>query len=85
MIMMLQVKGVYYPVTKSGTNEFAVVLFSIIEQMHQVNSTIQGQEEVDSTTPYGLSLGGPIVKKITLFMVYERQDVGDPQFIANIQ
>ncbi|MFT5244465.1 MAG: hypothetical protein ACI8QQ_002405 [Psychroserpens sp.] len=76
-------------VTKSGTNEFSgSAFFYHRADALQSKFTIQGQErEVDFyNSQYGLSLGGPIVKdKLHFFMVYERQDAGDPQFIANIQ
>lgn len=76
-------------VTKSGTNEFSgSAFFYHRADALQSKFTIQGQErEADFyNSQYGLSLGGPIVKdKLHFFMVYERQDAGDPQFIANIQ
>lgn len=76
-------------VTKSGTNELSgSAFFYHRADALQSKFTIQGQErEADFyNSQYGLSLGGPIVKdKLHFFMVYERQDAGDPQFIANIQ
>ena len=76
-------------VTKSGTNEFSgSTFFYHRADALQSKFTIQGQERNADfyNSQYGFSLGGPIIKdKLHFFMVYERQDAGDPQFIANIQ
>ena len=76
-------------VTKSGTNEFSgSAFFYHRADALQSSFTIQGEErEADFyNSQYGLSLGGPLVKdKLHFFLVYERQDAGDPQFIGNIQ
>lgn len=76
-------------VTKSGTNEFSgSAFFYHRADGLQSNFTIQGEErEADFyNSQYGLSVGGPLIKdKLHFFLVYERQDAGDPQFIANIQ
>lgn len=81
--------GAITAVTKSGTNEFSgsAFFYHRADEL-QSNFTIQGEErEADFfNSQYGLSLSGPIVKdKLQFFMVYERQDAGDPQFIGNIQ
>ncbi|WP_218598226.1 TonB-dependent receptor [Polaribacter sp. NJDZ03] len=76
-------------VTKSGTNEFEGSAFFYHRSDNlQSQYTIQGQDrEADFyNSQSGFSLGGPIIKdKLHFFLVYERQDAGDPQFIANIQ
>jgi hypothetical protein len=76
-------------VTKSGTNEFEGSTFFYHRADNlQSQYTIQGQKrDADFyNSQSGLSIGGPIIKdKLHFFLVYERQDAGDPQFIANIQ
>lgn len=76
-------------VTKSGTNEFEGSAFFYHRADNlQSQYTIQGQErDADFyNSQSGLSIGGPLIKdKLHFFLVYERQDAGDPQFIANIQ
>lgn len=81
--------GAITSVTKSGTNEFegSTFFYHRADDL-QSKFTIQGEErEADFyNSQYGVSLGGPLVKdKLHFFFVYERQDAGDPQFIANIQ
>lgn len=81
--------GAITSVTKSGTNEFeGSAFFYHRADGLQSKFTIQGEErEADFyNSQYGLSVGGPLIKdKLHFFLVYERQDAGDPQFIANIQ
>jgi len=76
-------------VTKSGTNDFEGSAFFYHRADNlQSQYTIQGEKrEADFyNSQSGLSLGGPLIKdKLHFFLVYERQDAGDPQFIANIQ
>ncbi|WP_158839045.1 TonB-dependent receptor [Polaribacter sp. L3A8] len=76
-------------VTKSGTNEFEGSAFFYHRADNlQSQYTIQGQKrDADFyNSQSGLSIGGPLIKdKLHFFLVYERQDAGDPQFIANIQ
>lgn len=81
--------GAITSVTKSGTNEFSTSAFFYHRADGlQSKLNIQGEErEADFyNSQYGLSVGGPLIKdKLHFFLVYERQDAGDPQFIANIQ
>ena len=76
-------------VTKSGTNEFEGSAFFYHRADNlQSQYTIQGQKrDADFyNSQSGLSIGGPIIKdKLHFFLVYERQDAGDPQYIGNIQ
>ncbi|MCR1025667.1 carboxypeptidase-like regulatory domain-containing protein [Cellulophaga baltica] len=81
--------GAITAVTKSGTNEFkgSAFFYHRADEL-QSDFTIQGEDrEADFyNSQYGLSVGGPLIKdKLHFFLVYERQDAGDPQFIANIQ
>ncbi|MFS4468708.1 TonB-dependent receptor [Maribacter sp. 2210JD10-5] len=81
--------GAITSVTKSGTNKFegSAFFFHRADAL-QSQFNIQGEErEADFyNSQYGLSVGGPLIKdKLHFFLVYERQDAGDPQFIANIQ
>ncbi|MFI8379489.1 carboxypeptidase regulatory-like domain-containing protein [Leeuwenhoekiella sp. NPDC079379] len=81
--------GAITSVTKSGTNEFTgSTFFYHRADALQSNYNIQGERrEADFyNSQYGLSLGGPLVKdKLHFFLVYERQDAGDPVSIADIQ
>jgi hypothetical protein len=81
--------GAITSVTKSGTNKFEGSTFFYHRADNlQSQYTIQGEDRKADfyNSQYGLSLGGPILKdKLHFFLVYERQDAGDPQFIANIQ
>ncbi|GAB7257839.1 TonB-dependent receptor [Polaribacter sp. OB-PA-B3] len=76
-------------VTKSGTNNFEGSAFFYHRADNlQSQYTIQGQERNADfyNSQSGLSVGGPIIEdKLHFFLVYERQDAGDPQFIANIE
>ena len=71
-------------VTKSGTNDFEGSAFFYHRADNlQSQYTIQGEKrEADFyNSQSGLSLGGPLIKdKLHFFLVYERQDAGDPQF-----
>jgi hypothetical protein len=81
--------GAITSVTKSGTNKFEGSTFFYHRADNlQSQYTIQGEDRKADfyNSQYGLSLGGPILKdKLHFFLVYERQDAGDPQLIANIQ
>ena len=81
--------GAITSVTKSGTNEFTgSTFFYHRADALQSNYNIQGERrEADFyNSQYGLSLGGPLVKdKLHFFLVYERQDAGNPLSIADIQ
>ncbi|MHA7942629.1 TonB-dependent receptor [Formosa sp. 3Alg 14/1] len=76
-------------VTKSGTNEFSGSAFFYHRADNlQSKYNIQGQERTADfyTSQSGFSLGGPIIKdKLHFFGVYERQDAGEPVYIADIQ
>lgn len=76
-------------VTKSGTNNFegSAFFYHRADDL-QSQYTIQGQKRNADfyNSQSGLSIGGPIIEdKLHFFLVYERQDAGDPQFIANIE
>lgn len=76
-------------VTKSGTNTFrGSTFFYHRADGLQSQFNIQGEERNADfyNSQYGLSLGGPLIKdKLHFFVVYERQDAGDPLSIADIQ
>lgn len=75
--------------TKSGTNEFAgSVFFFHRNDGLQSKYDIRGNERTADfyNSQYGVSLGGPIIKdKLQFYTVYERQDAGEPVFIADLQ
>lgn len=81
--------GAINAVTKSGTNEISgsAFLYHRADGL-QSKYNIQGEERTADfyNSQYGVSLGGPIVKnKLHFFLVYERQDAGEPVSIADIQ
>ena len=83
-----QAGGALNAVTKSGTNEFeggAFVYHRNDALASQVD--IRGNERDQDFYNYqwGFSLGGPIVKdKVHFFVAFDRQDAGEPVFIADI-
>lgn len=81
--------GTVSAVTKTGTNDFTGTLFTYHRADWLASPyDIRGNERtVDfSTTQWGFSLGGPIVKdKLHFFLVFDRQDEAQPFFIADIQ
>ncbi len=75
--------------TKSGTNEFSGSAF-LFHRNDALQSPydIRGNERTADfyNSQYGFSLGGPLIKdKLLFFTVYERQDAGEPEFIADLQ
>lgn len=81
--------GAITSVTKSGTNEFkGSTFFYHRADGLQSKYNIQGEERNADfyNSQYGVSLGGPLIKdKLHFFLVYERQDAGNPLSIADIQ
>ncbi|MEM7486473.1 MAG: carboxypeptidase regulatory-like domain-containing protein [Bacteroidota bacterium] len=81
--------GAINAVTKSGTNTLSgSAFFYHRADALQSQFNIRGEDRDANffTSQYGFSLSGPIVKdKLHFFMVYERQDEGDPVSIADIQ
>ncbi|WP_187270874.1 TonB-dependent receptor [Neolewinella aurantiaca] len=75
--------------TKSGTNEFeGSVFFFHRNDGLQSKYDIRGNERTSDfyNSQYGVSLGGPLIKdKLQFYTVYERQDAGEPVFIADLQ
>ena len=75
--------------TKSGTNEFTgSAFFFHRNDALQSNFDIRGNERTADfyTSQYGLSMGGPLIEnKLFFYTVYERQDAGEPVFIADLQ
>ena len=75
--------------TKSGTNEFSgSAFFFHRNDALQSSYDIRGNERTADfyNSQYGFSLGGPLIKdKLLFFTVYERQDAGEPEFIADLQ
>lgn len=75
--------------TKSGTNTFTGSVFGYHRADWLANPRdIRGNKRtVDfSTTQYGFSFGGPIIKdKLHFFVVLDRQEQASPFFIADIQ
>ena len=84
-----QVGGSISATTKSGTNEFqGSAFFFHRNDALQSNVDIRGNERTAdfSTSQYGFSLGGPLIKdKLQFYTVYERQDEVTPVFIADLQ
>ncbi|WP_340152273.1 TonB-dependent receptor [uncultured Marivirga sp.] len=83
-----QAGGALNAVTKSGTNKFEGSAF-MYHRNDQLASQldIRGNERDQEFSNYqwGFSLGGPIVKdKVHFYMAYDRQDSGQPVFIADI-
>ncbi|MGB5821864.1 MAG: carboxypeptidase regulatory-like domain-containing protein [Saonia sp.] len=81
--------GAINAVTKSGTNELSgSAFFYHRADALQSQFNIRGEDRDANfyTSQYGVSLSGPIIKdKLHFFVVYERQDAGDPLSIADIQ
>ena len=75
--------------TKSGTNEFSgSAFFFHRNDALQSNFDIRGNERTADfyNSQYGVSLGGPLIKnKLLFYTVYERQDAGEPIFLADLQ
>lgn len=76
-------------VTKSGTNTLTGSAFTFartnwLSSNYNLNGTKRSQEF--STTQYGFSLGGPIIKdKAHFFVVWDHQADSRPLYIADIQ
>ncbi|SDY80761.1 TonB-dependent receptor [Hymenobacter psychrophilus] len=81
--------GVISAATKSGTNTFTGSAFTYHRADWLANPRdIRGNKRtVDfSTTQYGFSLGGPVIKdKLHFFVALDRQQQALPFFIADIQ
>ncbi len=75
--------------TRSGTNNLeGSVFFFHRNDALQSDFDIRGNERTADfyNSQYGVSLGGPLIKdKLHFFTVFERQDAGEPVFIADIQ
>ena len=83
-----QAGGALNAVTKSGTNTLEGSAF-VYHRNDALASgvTIEGDPRQQDFYNYqwGFSLGGPIIKdKMHFFMAFDRQDAGEPVFIANI-
>ncbi len=83
-----QAGGALNAVTKTGTNTFEGSAF-VYHRNDALSSNldIRGNERTQDFYNYqwGFSLGGPIIKdKIHFFVAYDRQDAGEPEFIADI-
>lgn len=83
-----QAGGALNAVTKSGTNQFEGSAF-VYHRNDNLSSNldIRGNERTQDFYNYqwGFSLGGPIIKdKLHFFVAYDRQDAGEPEFIADI-
>jgi hypothetical protein len=83
-----QAGGALNAVTKSGTNTFEGSAF-VYHRNDNLSSNldIRGNERTQDFYNYqwGFSLGGPIIKdKMHFFVAYDRQDAGEPEFIADI-
>lgn len=76
-------------VTKTGTNRLrgsAFFYHRADDLQSQFNIRGEDRDANFFTSQYGLSVGGPLVKdKLHYFIVYERQDEGSPESIADIQ
>lgn len=76
-------------VTKSGTNDLkGSAFFYHRADALQSQFNIRGEDRDANffTSQYGLSLSGALIQdKLHFFMVYERQDEGSPESIADIQ
>lgn len=84
-----QAGGALNAVTKSGTNtlEGSAFVYHRNDNLASPND-IRGnrREVVFNNTQWGFSLGGPIIKdKVHFFTVFDRQDAGEPVFIADIR
>ena len=75
--------------TKSGTNEFSgSAFFFHRNDALQSSYDIRGNDRQADfyNSQFGVSLGGPLIKdKLLFFTVFERQEAGEPEFIADLQ
>ncbi|MBB3697721.1 carboxypeptidase-like regulatory domain-containing protein [Flammeovirga yaeyamensis] len=76
-------------ITRGGTNEWEGSVFSYVRNDHlQSKYDVNGNERTSkfSTTQYGASLGGAIVKdKLHFFTVFEQELSTSPYYIADIR
>ncbi len=84
-----QAGGALNAVTKAGTNAMEGSAF-VYHRNDNLASPydIRGvrRNVVFNNTQWGFSLGGPIIKdKVHFFTVFDRQDAGEPEFIADIR
>ncbi|MGD1889585.1 MAG: carboxypeptidase regulatory-like domain-containing protein, partial [Cyclobacteriaceae bacterium] len=83
-----QAGGALNAVTKSGTNEFKGTAFVYHRNDALISDLdIEGdaREQDFYNYQWGFSLGGPIIRdKMHFFVAYDRQDAGEPVFIADI-
>ena len=81
--------GTVSAATKSGTNTFTGSAFTYFRSNGLASPyDIRGNRRVNkfSTTQFGFSLGGPIIRdKMHFFVAFDRQDESKPFFIADIQ
>lgn len=81
--------GTVSTVTKSGTNRFSgsAFVFERANWLSNPNDINQNKRSNNfTTTQYGLTLGGPIIKdKLHFFLAYDRQDSRNPFYIADIK
>ena len=84
-----QAGGAINAVTKSGTNTLEGTAF-----VYHRNDALASQLDIRGDDreqdfynyQWGFSLGGPIIKdKLHFFVAYDRQDAGEPVFIADIR
>lgn len=81
--------GAINAVTKSGTNETAGTAFFYhrndnLSSSKDIRGNVRNADFYNSQ--WGFSLGGPIIKdKVHYFVALDRQDEGEPLFIADIQ
>lgn len=84
-----QAGGALNAVTKAGTNTMEGSAFVYHRNDNLASQTdIRGVERDVSfnNTQWGFSLGGPIIKdKVHFFTVFDRQDAGEPVFLADIR
>ncbi|MCH7412302.1 carboxypeptidase regulatory-like domain-containing protein [Belliella sp. R4-6] len=84
-----QAGGALNAVTKAGTNTLEGSAFAYHRNDNLASPyDIRGnrREVAFNNTQWGFSLGGPIVKdKLHFFTVFDRQDAGEPVFIADIR
>ncbi len=83
-----QAGGAINAVTKSGTNQLKGTAF-----VYHRNDALSSQKDIRGNPreqdfynyQWGFSLGGPLIKdKLHFFVAYDRQDEGEPVFIADI-
>ncbi|MCH7398026.1 carboxypeptidase regulatory-like domain-containing protein [Belliella sp. DSM 107340] len=84
-----QAGGALNAVTKAGTNTLEGSAFAYHRNDNLASPyDIRGnrREVAFNNTQWGFSLGGPIIKdKLHFFTVFDRQDAGEPVFIADIR